>query len=178
VHFQHGIKSTIQSAIDRSLLDNMPVPTFVDLQVFIVNKKFIVKEIAVLKQGTVLTYYIFRAMKIFDKIPQVLRFLVERLSMDCDGRTGWSRTMSRNIWSQRCIWRWCYRMLGDEKMWLWNLLLNDEWERMYIETLDAVFKDMESLTNLDVANTMRCRQQNTRYKMYWKYITGGCKRIF
>ncbi|EGI68552.1 hypothetical protein G5I_02785 [Acromyrmex echinatior] len=37
----------------------MLVPTFVDLQGFIVNKKFIVKEVAVLKQGIVLTHYIF-----------------------------------------------------------------------------------------------------------------------
>ncbi|EGI58597.1 hypothetical protein G5I_13291 [Acromyrmex echinatior] len=37
----------------------MLVPTFVDLQGFIVNKKFIVKEVAVLKQGNVLTHYIF-----------------------------------------------------------------------------------------------------------------------
>ncbi|EGI58631.1 hypothetical protein G5I_13253 [Acromyrmex echinatior] len=37
----------------------MSMPTFVDLQRFIVNKKFIVKEVAVLKQGTVLTHYIF-----------------------------------------------------------------------------------------------------------------------
>ncbi|KYN35820.1 hypothetical protein ALC56_09844 [Trachymyrmex septentrionalis] len=37
----------------------MSIPTFVDLQEFIVNKKFIVKEVAVLKQGTVLTHYIF-----------------------------------------------------------------------------------------------------------------------
>jgi len=44
-------------AIDRNLLNNMLEPTFVDLQGFIVNKKFIVKEMA--KQGTVLTYYIF-----------------------------------------------------------------------------------------------------------------------
>ncbi|KYN17585.1 hypothetical protein ALC57_10128, partial [Trachymyrmex cornetzi] len=34
-----------------SLLDNMPVPTFVDLQGFIVNKKFIVKEVAVLNKS-------------------------------------------------------------------------------------------------------------------------------
>ena len=37
----------------------MSMPTFVDLQGFIVNKKFIVKEVAVLKQGIVLTHYIF-----------------------------------------------------------------------------------------------------------------------
>ena len=29
---------------------------------------------------------------------------------------------------------------------------------MYIETLDAVYEDMESLTNIDVTNTMRCGQ--------------------
>jgi len=46
-------------AIGRNLLNNMLVPTFMDLQGFIVNKKFIMKEVAVLKQGTVLTHYIF-----------------------------------------------------------------------------------------------------------------------
>ena len=37
----------------------MSVPMFVDLQGFIVNKKFIVKEVAVLKQEIVLMHYIF-----------------------------------------------------------------------------------------------------------------------
>ncbi|EGI66635.1 hypothetical protein G5I_04824 [Acromyrmex echinatior] len=37
----------------------MFVPTFVNLQGFIVNKKLIVKEVAVLKQEIVLTHYIF-----------------------------------------------------------------------------------------------------------------------
>jgi len=37
---------------------------------------------------------------------------------------------------------------------------------------------MECLSNLDVTNTMRCGQHVARYKMYWKYITGGYKRIF
>jgi len=36
---------------------------------------------------------------------------------------------------------------------MWNLFL-DERKRMYIETLDAVYKDMESLFNLDVTNTI------------------------
>jgi len=53
----------------------------VNLQGFIINKKFIVKEVAVLKQETVLThFYESRVMEIFDKIRQVLRFLVECLS--------------------------------------------------------------------------------------------------
>ncbi|KYM83816.1 hypothetical protein ALC53_05753 [Atta colombica] len=46
---------------------------------------------------------------------------------------------------------------GYEKR-TWNLLLDDERERIYIETLGAVYEDMESLTNLDVANTMRYGQ--------------------
>ncbi|XP_018377448.1 PREDICTED: uncharacterized protein LOC108770380 [Trachymyrmex cornetzi] len=35
------------------------VPTFVDLQGFLVDKRFVVKEVAVLKNGSELTYYIF-----------------------------------------------------------------------------------------------------------------------
>ena len=42
------------------------------------------------------------------------------------------------------------RAMRNVRTWLWNLLL-DERERIYIEALDAVYEDMESLTNLDVA---------------------------
>jgi len=35
-----------------------------------------------------------------------------------------------------------------------DFLLDDERERMYIETLDTVYEDMESLSNLDVTNTI------------------------
>ena len=40
----------------------------------------------------------------------------------------------------------------EKRTWLWNLLLDDERERMYIEILD-VYEDMESLTNRDDCNT-------------------------
>jgi len=57
----------------------------------------------------------------------------------------------------------------EKRMWLWNLLLDDEWERIYIETLNAIYEDMKSLTNLDVANTIVCDVGNmlriARYKM-------------
>jgi len=43
----------------------------------------------------------------------------------------------------------------EKRRWLWNLLLYDGEERMYIEILDAVYEDMESLTNLDDCNTIR-----------------------
>ncbi|KYN05851.1 hypothetical protein ALC62_03218, partial [Cyphomyrmex costatus] len=38
---------------------DMHTPTFVDLQGFVVNGRFVVKEVAVLKHETVLTHYIF-----------------------------------------------------------------------------------------------------------------------
>jgi len=46
---------------------------------------------------------------------------------------------------------------------------------MYIEILDAAYEDMESLTDLDVINTIidtTIRHYMLRiahYKMYWKY---------
>jgi len=63
---------------------------FLDLQGFIVNKKFIVKEVAMLKRETILTHYIFyefrtKFLEIFDKIRQVLHFLVD-CTMDCNGK--------------------------------------------------------------------------------------------
>jgi len=43
--------------------------------------------------------------------------------------------------------------------WLWNLFLDDERQCIYIKILDAVYEDMESLTNLDDCNTIRCGKQ-------------------
>ena len=37
----------------------MAVPTFVDLQGFIVDERFVVKEVAALQTGTILSHYIF-----------------------------------------------------------------------------------------------------------------------
>ncbi|XP_032664105.1 uncharacterized protein LOC116840890 [Odontomachus brunneus] len=37
----------------------MVEPTFVDLQGFVVGKRFIVKEVAILRNGSVLSHYIF-----------------------------------------------------------------------------------------------------------------------
>ncbi|EFN84015.1 hypothetical protein EAI_07073 [Harpegnathos saltator] len=37
----------------------MDMPTFVDLQGYMVGKRFIVKEAAILKNGTILSHYIF-----------------------------------------------------------------------------------------------------------------------
>ncbi|KYN29289.1 hypothetical protein ALC57_01278 [Trachymyrmex cornetzi] len=154
----------------------MLVPTFVDLQGFIVNKKFIVKEVAVLKQGTVLTHYIFTS-------PVPWKFLT-RSDRSCaswlsayhhglrweDGMIPYSeakRLITAAVFEDDAI---VYVKGREKRTWLWNLLLDDERERMHIETL--VYEDMESLINLDVANTIRygqhikiCALQNV-FKIY------------
>jgi len=59
-------KKTKIFALEHSLKKsfNMTIPTFVDLQGFIlailfIGKKFIVKELAVLRKGAILSHYIF-----------------------------------------------------------------------------------------------------------------------
>jgi len=77
-----------------------------------------------------------------------------------------------------CIWRWCYhiRQRRNEHGCGTYFWMMREW--MYIETLDAVYEDIESLSKMlilcDVDNILRI----ARHKMYWKYVIGGCKRIF
>ncbi|KYN22255.1 hypothetical protein ALC57_05340 [Trachymyrmex cornetzi] len=164
----------------------MLVPTFVDLQGFIVNEKFIVKEVAVLKQGAVLTHYIFTS-------PMPWKFLT-RSDRSCaswlsayhhglrweDGMIPYSeakRLITAAVFEDDAI---VYVKGREKRTWLWNFFLDDERERMHIETLDALCEDMESLTTLDVANTMRCEHvkncalQNV-FKIYNWWLQ---KRIF
>ena len=87
-------------------------------------------------------------MEIFDNIRQVLRFLVE-----CFPYNEAKRLITTAVFEDDAI---VYVKGREKRTWLWNLLLDDERERMYIDTLDAVYEDIESLTNLDVTNTMQC----------------------
>ncbi|KYN36143.1 hypothetical protein ALC56_09518 [Trachymyrmex septentrionalis] len=129
----------------------MPVPTFVDLQGFIVNKKFIMKEVTVLKQGTVLTHYIFTS-------PMPRKFLT-RFDRSCafwlsayyyglrweDGMVPYSdakHLITVAVFEDDAI---VYVKGRKKQTWMWNLILDDEWEHMYIEILDAVYEDMESI---------------------------------
>ncbi|KYN19054.1 hypothetical protein ALC57_08727 [Trachymyrmex cornetzi] len=115
--------------------------------------------------GTVFTHYIFTS-------PLPWKFLT-RSDRSCaywliayhhglrweDGRIPYSeakRLITEAVFEDDVI---VYVKGLEKRTWLWNLLLHDERERVYIETLDAVYEDMEeSLTNLDIANTMRCGQ--------------------
>ena len=162
MHLRHDIKSTIHR--NRSQYSrHMSMATFVDLQGFIV-KKFIVKEVAVLKQGTVLTHYIFTSPVPWKFLTRSDRSCASWLSAYHHGLR-WEDEMVPYNEAKRLITAAVFEddaivyVKGREKRtWLWNLLLDDERERMYIDTLDAVYEDIESLTNLDVTNTMLCGQ--------------------
>ncbi|KYN17529.1 hypothetical protein ALC57_10178 [Trachymyrmex cornetzi] len=142
----------------------MLVPTFVDLQGFIVNKKFIVKEVAVLKQGAVLTHYIFTSSVPWKFLTRSDRSCASWLSAYHHGLQ-WEDGMIPYSEAKRLItaavfedYAIVYVKRREKLTWLWNLLLDDERERMHIETLDTVCEDMKSLATLDVANTIRCGQ--------------------
>ena len=121
----------------------MLMPTFVDLQGFIVNKKFIVKEVAVLKQGTVLTHYIFTSPVPWKLLTRSDRFCASWLIAYHHGLQWEDGTIPYNE-AKRLITAAVFEddaivyVKGREKRtWLWNLLLDDERERMCIETLDV-----------------------------------------
>ncbi|KYN15205.1 hypothetical protein ALC57_12580 [Trachymyrmex cornetzi] len=138
----------------------MVIPTFVDLQGFIVNKKFIVKEVAVLRGGTILTHYIFSH-------PMPWHFLT-RFDKSC---ASWLSTYHHGLrWDDGMVPYSMVRRLiteavleedeavvyvkGHEKRgWLADMLDTDD---IIVETLDAHYKDVESLRNLNDCNTIRC----------------------
>ena len=149
----------------------MLVPTFVDLQGFIVNKKFIVKEIAVLKQGAVLTHYIFTSpvsWKFLTRSDRSCAFWLSAYHHGLRWEDGMYNEAKRLITTAVFEHDVIVYVKEHEKR-IWNLLLDDEWERIYIETLDAVYEDMESLTTIiwmllilcDVDNMLRI----ARYKI-------------
>jgi len=54
----------------------MIISTFVDLQGFIVGKKFIMKEVAALRKGAILSHFCMpHVMEFLDKIRKILHFL-------------------------------------------------------------------------------------------------------
>ncbi|KAL6250920.1 hypothetical protein P5V15_014982 [Pogonomyrmex californicus] len=152
----------------------MVVPTFVDLQGFLVGGQFVVKEFAALRKRTVLSHYIFASPIPWHFLASAdksrARWVIRhhhRLRWD-DGTIPYSKAKSLitkavhgteeddddddddDDDSDAVVY-----VKGHEKrQWLWNLLLDDE--RVYIETLDADYENVDSLNNLDADNTMRC----------------------
>jgi hypothetical protein len=160
---------------------DMVVPTFVDLQGFHLGRArgFVVKEVAVLRRGNVLTHYIFT-----NPVPW------EFLSKSEKSCSSWLTVFHHGFrWEDGVIPFWTARQLitkavygmiknddddGDEsdhggyakdlvyvkgfekREWLKDLLDADARDNVIIETMDADYEDMESLNKLDATDTLHC----------------------
>ncbi|KYN10029.1 hypothetical protein ALC57_17844, partial [Trachymyrmex cornetzi] len=143
----------------------MTVPMFVDLQGFIVGNKFIVKEVAVLRKGAILSHYIFTCSMSWSFLTKSEKYCVSWLSAYHHGLQWEDGTipysMVKRLITMAVIGveecddnKALVYVKGREKReWLADILDSDN---LIIETLDADYKDIDSLHNLDVTNTMRC----------------------
>ena len=145
----------------------MVVPTFVDLQGFTVGKKFVVKEVAVLKQGNVLTHYIFTNSVPWSALTKSERSCVSWLTAYHHGLR-WDDGIVQYWKAKHLITTAVYDENDDEAIvyvkghdkreWLKNLLNVNVRNNVIIETVDADYEDIASLNNLDTANTIRCEK--------------------
>ncbi|KYN17867.1 hypothetical protein ALC57_09860 [Trachymyrmex cornetzi] len=127
---------------------------------FIVDKRFVVKEVAVLKNGTELTYYIFTC-------PKPWRFLTKA----DQSHASWMMTHHHGLrWNDGMVpYRTAQRLISEavgresgttvyvkgfeKRGWLLNILNNDD---VIVETIDVHYGEIESLKTLDATNTYRC----------------------
>jgi len=146
----------------------MPVPIFVDLQGFLIGRDFAVKEFAALKEGHVLTHYIFECPYPWDILSKSERYqalwLIENrhgLRWD-DGMVPYG--MAKSLITKAVIGTTAtsdnivvYVKGHEKREWLRDLLL-DEARRVYVENIEAHYEDIESLNKLDVTHTLRCQK--------------------
>ncbi|KAL6258247.1 hypothetical protein P5V15_010177 [Pogonomyrmex californicus] len=151
----------------------MSVPTFIDLQGFLVEGQFVVKEFAALKERTVLFHYIFASPIPWHFLASAdksrARWVIRhhhRLRWN-DGTIPYSEakslitkavhgTKEDNNDDDDDDDAVIYVKGHEKRKWLRNLLLDDERERAYIETLDADYEDIDSLNNLNADNSIQC----------------------
>lgn len=165
----HQDQSQSSSSSRRADIKNvMSIPTFVDLQGFFVGMKFVVKEVAVLRKGTVLAHYIFTYPLPWNLLTKSDKSCASWLIANHHGLR-WEDGNVPYGMAKRLI---TSAVLGTEeddetstlvyvkgcqkREWLVDLLENLARENLIIETLDADYEDIESLNNLDVTNTIRC----------------------
>ncbi|KYN50187.1 hypothetical protein ALC62_03755 [Cyphomyrmex costatus] len=138
----------------------MIIPTFVDLQGFVVDKKFIVKEVAVLRRGTVITHYILSCPMPWNLLTRSDKSCASWLSAYHHGLR-WEDGMVPYSMAKHLIIEavteddeaLLYVKGLEKRQWLANIL---DCDNAIVETLDAHYEDVESLRNIDACNTIRC----------------------
>lgn len=130
--------------------------------------RFVVKEIAVLREGNVLAHYMFASPIPWNLLTKADKSRASYLGVHHHGLL-WEDGMIPYSMAKRLI---TTAVIGTEddgmssppvyvkgcqkREWLADMLDNDERENITIQTLDADYEDIESLNNLDATNTMRC----------------------
>jgi len=146
----------------------MSIPIFVDLQGFLIGRDFTVKEFAALKEGYVLSHYIFECPYPWNILSRSERRQAIWLIENCHG-LNWDDGMVPYGMAKSLITKAVMDITatsnkivvyikGHEKReWLRDLLL-DEARRVYVENIEAHYEDIESLNKLDVTHTLRCQK--------------------
>jgi hypothetical protein len=149
----------------------MSVPTFVDLQGFIFNKRFIVKEAAVLRRGFIVSHYFFAC-----PIPWRVLIKSERCQASWltqhhhglqweDGNVPYSMAerlitsaivgINENLQEEESSIVYVKGL--EKKEWLADIM-GDAISGYIIETLDAVYEDIPALNKLDPTYSLRCNK--------------------
>ena len=134
------------------------VPIFVDLQGFAFNNNFVVKEVAVLRNGKMLSHYVFREPVPWSLLTKSEKSLVCWLRIHHhglrweDGHVPYSQArglINRDIGTEPSL---IYVKGLEKKKWL-REILDDNFE---IETIEVDYEDIARLKDLDIIGTLRC----------------------
>jgi len=147
----------------------METPIFVDVQGFIVNDRFVVKEVAVLCHGRELTHYIFQPSMDWNLLTRAERIQACWLTANHhtfnwnDGYIEYNK--ARNL-IQGAIYKnlsvdtnaTIYVKGADKKKWLRDIIggSNVDNYAAKIETIDTDFEDIGRLETLTAARAFRC----------------------
>lgn len=156
------------------------VPTFVDLQGFVVSEKFVVKEVAVLRHGWMLTHHVFTAPMTWDLLTKAEKSKICWLTanhhglMWKDGDVKYNR--AREI-IQRAVCdastldgdtpkRLIYVKGLEKKHWLEMIIGNAIHDiEASIETIDVDYEDIDRLEILAIVRPFRCRRHTKHCAM-------------
>ena len=135
------------------------VPIFVDLQGFILNGCFTVKEVAVLRDGKTLSHYIFQEPKPRDWLTKSEKFQACWLKVHHHG-LAWDdgfvpyglrqKLVEKAIGPEPSL---IYVKGTEKKRWLREILEDDD---LRIETIDMDYEDIARLEDLDAIGALRC----------------------
>ena len=146
----------------------MSVPTFVDLQGFIVGGEFIVKEFASLKDGFELTHYMFTPTYPWEYLTKAERRQVAWLKVNHHG-ISWEdglipHSMARDLITKAVMGTTAtndeivvYVKGCEKREWLQDLLLDEAKEEANVENIEVHYEDIKPLNKLDITYTLRCR---------------------